>query len=218
MSKAIAIKKIQQTGSIYIGVEVPYDQSQIEKIKQVQGRIWSIPLRCWLVPYTKESYAQLKSLFDNLQVSESKNTQVDSPQNSSTKDFHPVSAEPILSKVKMASTPKRILLQLPKNETDLAFIRSLQYARWDKNTFSWCVTPTAKNEELLKRFFGNRLELITLTVPGLEIEQASEPASPPLAIEKNKLLIIHFMRGRILLLFHYEPALISLIKNFPFPK
>lgn len=77
--------------------------------------------------------------------------------------------------------------------------------------------PTATNEELLKRFFGARVKLITLSTPRLELEQPTTPASPPLVIEKNKLLIVHFMRGRIRLLFHYEPSLVSLIKSFPGP-
>ncbi|QHT66183.1 hypothetical protein GXP67_05615 [Rhodocytophaga rosea] len=194
MSKPILIKKIEQAGSIYIGVDLPYDPSQIEKIKQVEGRMWSIPLRCWLIPYTKESYARLKSLFNNLQVQVTATIQEQGAVNHAFNPSLPHTPEPALSKVKMAMTPKRILLQLPKNETDLAFIRSLQYARWDKNTFSWCITPTAQNEGLLKRFFGERLELITLPSPGLETEQASGQVSPPPAIEKNKLLIIHFRR------------------------
>jgi hypothetical protein len=117
----------------------------------------------------------------------------------------------------MALTPKRIMLQLPKNETDIAFIRSLQYARWDRNTFSWLVTPTPTNQELIRRFFGTRLEEVHLPTVDIE-ENKPKKVVPALIVKKDTLLIIHFMKGRVRLIFPYEPALVKLIKTFPFPK
>ncbi len=106
-----------------------------------------------------------------------------------------------------------------QNETDMAFIRSLQYARWNKNTFSWLITPTVHNQELLKHFFGSRLELLRLSPAQAEVQPLSPaPITAAPILEKNKLLIVHYMKGRIRLLFCYEPSLVRLVNTLPFAK
>jgi site-specific recombinase XerD len=217
MTTWVTIKKVERAGHIYIGVALPYEPSLIEKIKLIKGRIWNLELKCWLVPYNKETYSQLKSLFGTLQVQEFPSLQGQSVSTTPLQVAPATEPASVLSSVKMAITPKRILLQLPRNETDIAFIRSLQYVRWDKNTFSWMITPTAQNEELLKRFFGSRLEILQLSPAQLEAQPAA-PAPIVPVLEKNKLLLVHYMKGRIRLLFCYEPSLVALIKTLPFAK
>ena len=65
MEQGILIRKIEHEWVVKIGVVVPYQNDYIEKIKQIAGRQWDRSQRCWLVPYSKEAYAQLKELFPN---------------------------------------------------------------------------------------------------------------------------------------------------------
>jgi hypothetical protein len=63
MEQAVRIKKVEQQGKIWIGAEVPYREDYIDKIKQIPGRQWNQQLKCWLLPYSKQAYAELKALF-----------------------------------------------------------------------------------------------------------------------------------------------------------
>ncbi len=74
-------------------------------------------------------------------------------------------------KVKVAFTPRKIILQLKKHETDIRFLRSLQYARWDPTSFTWQVSYSETNRSLILSYFSTRLEELMLSK-----EQSSPPA------------------------------------------
>ncbi|QHT65667.1 tyrosine-type recombinase/integrase [Rhodocytophaga rosea] len=179
----IRIQKIEQEGSIFIGVFVPYEEQALEKIRQIPQRRWDPRLRCWLIPYQKEAYAQLKSFFPTLTVigpgevvaqhKQTKSLAFPTVENRTLMQDTPgadtqlfkASSQPGTSPVKIAFTGKKIILQLKKQETDIRFLRSLHYARWDKGTFSWLVTQTPINQDLIYRYFGARLQQIDLDLP-----------------------------------------------------
>lgn len=195
----IRIQKVEQQGKIHIAVFVPYDQQALEKIRQIPLRRWDRNLKCWLVPYEKETYKQLKAFFPSITIvgKEQAVTQKESIVSSSAapakaveqvvtlktslaKDSHSLEAsnQQGLSDVKIAFTGKKIILQLKKQETDIRFLRSLQYARWDKATFSWFVTQTPINQELIYRYFGPRLQKIDLGL-SLEVPIPALPREEP---------------------------------------
>jgi site-specific recombinase XerD len=130
-------------------------------------------------------------------------------------------AQPKPAPVQVLFTGKKIVLQLPKNDLDIHFLRSLQYARWDPAGFSWLVTDSDKNRQLIKDYFGTRLQ--ELSAPKPELAPATTLPAPPKdassaplpAVEKNTLLIVHYMSGRARLLFRYELSLVQLIKTLP---
>ncbi len=114
------------------------------------------------------------------------------------------------------------MLQLPKNALDIHFLRSLQYAKWDAASFSWLVTESAKNRQLIQEYFGSRLQ--ELDTPKPEAVPATGNAALPKdplpvpfpTVEPSTLLMVHYMKGRARLIFRYEPMLVALIKTFPF--
>ncbi|MBL0326603.1 MAG: hypothetical protein IPP61_15730 [Cytophagaceae bacterium] len=57
----------------------------------------------------------------------------------------------------MVVLPKIIHIILPKNENDIAFIRAIQYSRWNKNQKCWLVPNFGQNLENLKNYFGERV-------------------------------------------------------------
>lgn len=46
-----------------IKIELPYSGESRSLIQQIEGGKWSRTLNCWHIPYTKEAFRQLKSLF-----------------------------------------------------------------------------------------------------------------------------------------------------------
>jgi len=55
---------------------------------------------------------------------------------------------------------KSIVLKMPKNDTDIQFIRTFQYVRWDNAHFRWVVPNYGKNLELIKNYFNTRISRI----------------------------------------------------------
>ncbi|HAF28390.1 MAG TPA: integrase [Bacteroidales bacterium] len=53
---------------------------------------------------------------------------------------------------------------MPKNETDIQFIRTFKYVRWDNAHFRWVVPNYGKNLELIKNYFNTRITRIETKV------------------------------------------------------
>jgi len=56
---------------------------------------------------------------------------------------------------------------MPKNETDIQFVRTFEYVRWDNRQFRWVIPNYGKNLELLKNYFNTRISRIET----LQLEQ-----------------------------------------------
>jgi len=106
---------------------------------------------------------------------------------------------------------KRLFVQLPKNAADIQYIRSFTYAYWDKGTFRWVVPNYKRNLELLKSFFGDRLNAVVFAPPAIV-----SPASDNRAIKPDTLLAIKKPSGRLCLLCPRNPEVESLIHSFPY--
>jgi site-specific recombinase XerD len=250
MDDAIRIRKVEYENQTWIGVTVPYRQDYLDKIRQIAGRRWEPGLRCWLVPYSKEVYRQLKTLF-SLLVAEGQPPvpavpgASDEPGKEAARRTAPVderrTGEPAIypvaategapqAVVKVGFTGKKIVLQLPKHETDIRFLRSLKYSRWDPVSFSWLVTESGPNKELIYAYFGNRLREVIIEKPGTPTAvrthagtageagvQPPQPACLPV-VKPDTLLIAHYMTGRVRLIFRFASSLVTLIKTFPYAK
>ncbi len=209
----IHIKRVELEGELFIGVILPYQAENLEKIRQIPQRRWHTTQKCWLIPYSKEAYRQLKAVFPDLQVEE-------------TPTLAPVSqvnqTQPFNERVLVHYTSKRIALQLTKNETDIHFLRSLKYARWDKSSFHWLVTYSDVNKEFIQRYFGVRLQEMALPdSEGLSARVGQEKpvnSAPYPEIAKNTLLIVHYQRGRVRLIFRYHAGLMTLVRSLPYAR
>ena len=110
--------------------------------------------------------------------------------------------------VEITVTPMHLYVKLPKNETDIQFLKSFRYCRWDNANFQWVVPNYNRNLSLLQSFFeGRRLQVnerVALRVVG--------DTEIPL-VDKGQFLAVN-MHNRILkLYFGYNKALIDAIKR-----
>ncbi|WP_339867349.1 tyrosine-type recombinase/integrase [uncultured Algoriphagus sp.] len=99
---------------------------------------------------------------------------------------------------------------MPKNDTDIHFVKGITYARWNQNQFVWEVPHYPGNLEKLKAYFGDRITLIEKD----EVINLNHVAKP--TIEKDEILIIQIQKNRLKLLFAYVPELIKHIKTIPY--
>ncbi len=231
MNTSVRIFKIAHKGSLRIRVDLPYDPVYLQHIKGVKGCLWSQSLKCWHVPYTGEAFRHLQVLFPGLEII---HTEVAAtvPLSPVTVSLSPAAgssdpavvapavlilpaapAGPKAPEVVLTIAGKKLILHLPKNSTDIQFIRSLQYARWEATGFCWLISHTDTNLALIRNYFKGRIQEIQAPLPGSTAIQAP----PPKQRFPDKLLqIVHYRRGRMRLLFHYHKELIGLIKKLPY--
>ena len=222
MLEPIRVESMMHQGEKRIKVILPYRHDYIEKIKQVPGRRWSQSKKCWHLAYDKLSYEALKTVFIDEGVLLPGTTQ-------NQEKYQPITAgekkkarhaeeldnrnekQSTDEPVKLVITPKKLYVQIKKREADLIFLRSLRYARWNDRTYLWEVTHSEQNLQLLRHYFGKRLTEQELAHPE-EVTKKQRQLSP------EHELSLAVREGRLRLIFLYDKALITFIKQLPFPK
>ncbi|MGW8123257.1 hypothetical protein ACV07N_11410 [Roseivirga echinicomitans] len=55
---------------------------------------------------------------------------------------------------------RKILLKMPKQESDIQFVKGIIYSRWNQSQFVWEIPHYPGNLEKLITYFGDRISLI----------------------------------------------------------
>jgi integrase/recombinase XerD len=157
--------KIFHRNEARIRIDFPYNQSFIALLKQIPDSKWSRTYNAWHIPYTSVAFKSLKALFPELEFPNqlmNEDTEQDKPV--ITKEIQEISKENQLSPniqnfggIEIDVIGKQIVIKMPKNETDIQFIRTFNYFRWDKSNYRWVLPNFGNNLELLKNYFNNRL-------------------------------------------------------------
>ena len=150
--------KIEHMGENRIKIDFLFNNEIASKLKQIQDARWSKTLNAWHIPYTKEAFEQLKSIFPNIEIPPvvlpkplliAKTTVTEKPNS----DY-------IENTISIEYTTKRIVLKMKKNDTDIQFVRTFQYVRWDKVNYCWVIPNYGNNLELFKNYFSGRIAKI----------------------------------------------------------
>ncbi len=212
-------------GEKRIRLDVPYRHDYIDRIKQIAGRQWNQSKKCWHLPYNKESFEQLTALFPDTTIllpsdkkasvdkdtAENREVPAPAPQEDALPTIHDDQPKDT-DQAKLVITPKKLFLQLKKQEAAISFIRSLCYARWNANTYLWEITHSEQNLLLLRRYFGERLTEQELELPETATQAVRSRQKP------RVLTVAATPPGRLRLLFAYEQKMVAFIKKLPFPK
>ncbi len=166
-----------------IRVDFPYQQEVVKSIKQISGSRWSNSLKTWHIPYTKLAFEQLTTMFPDLQFDKSDQQQnqseivspsheikqeVEFPNKPREKmndtsnvklEIEKITAVKTLCRdaVRLEFTPKTIYIKMPKNETDIAFIRTFNFVRWDISQYRWSIPNYGKIADVITAYFGKRV-------------------------------------------------------------
>ena len=227
-AKKINYRKGTHRGEERILLEIPFEQSIIEKVKLIPGRKWSQSKKCWHIPETSESMRYVHRLVELYNSSEGQSKQKPEtkkpsakPEFSSAKPSDTVDrpypiekkeAPTSDEKVYLTVTPRKLFLQMSNDYADVNFVRKLKFSRWNTNTFLWEITPQAHNRTMLQNYFAGRLVEQQPAVP-----QVDEQSSPTLIPDPDQILIFP-NEGRLRMLFQYNKALIAFIKTQPYYK
>ena len=166
-----------------IRVDFPYNEELTSKIRQISDARWSSTIKAWHIPYSEASYDQLTNLFPDLENED--NHLFNNIKPAATRELVtspietlipktnqvPANAKGYLQALERSGTKssflpneitivvsqKSILLRIPKNETDIQFIRTFNFVRWDNRDFKWVIPNYGKNLELIKNYFNGRI-------------------------------------------------------------
>ena len=224
--------KVIHRNEARIRIDFPYNQDILSKLKQIPDTKWSATFRAWHIPYTKEAFEKLKTIFPDVEIVLDKN---EGKKNTEGKEVIEVIEDrevkviedreirevievvedrevtkvtkaidevierkikpivlqkrPILeqttqnntiekkldstelapkikSNIEITLSGKQIVVKIPKNETDIQFIRTFKYVRWDNKDYKWMIPNYGMNLDLLKNYFGERISRIeTIVAP-----------------------------------------------------
>jgi len=209
----IKASKIFHRDKHRILLEFPYNQDTINKIKKISEAKWSKTHNAWHVPYSKEVFAKLIELFPDLQYPK-KEIQKSLVEESKEKDVYPEnpSANPKSVKTVLIEVMgRKILIQTPKDETDIIFLRSIRYSRWNQKIFRWEVPNYPGNLEIIKKYFENRIiEIIVHEKQEVLVQGKLQ------TFKNNEVVIIKAKNNRLKLLFGFNFDLTNKLKKVPY--
>ena len=136
------------------------------------------------------------------------NSTVKSTENESTN-----SQKSIYQEIKIEVFERRIFIKLPKNEKDIAFIRSLTYSKWDSTWFHWVIPNYPGNLELLRTYFNGRVtSLIEHQIEAIK----TSAVSGVILKKRDEVVVIKTKSNRLKIIFGFNQQLLQTIKKIPY--
>jgi len=165
--------KIVHKNEERIKIDFPFNQEMASKVRQIPDARWSRTHGAWHIPSRKDTYNQLIRLFPDIEIPQLYNDETISDNKLAAKTEIVEKVAPIpasqsftdKNEIAIELSGKSIFLKMPKNETDIQFVRTFQYLRWDNAHFRWVVPNYGKNLELIKNYFNTRITRIETHIP-----------------------------------------------------
>ena len=195
-----------------VKLDFAYDSSISNKIKQIEGAAWSKTHRAWHIPCNQKSIDQLKVHFPDLVLPVLfKKEESIPPEPVFAVKANETAVKNNRNSITIEVIGRKILLKLPKNESDIKFINTLKYSRWDGRMFCWEIPNYPGNLDLIKDYFNDRIDGMVIH-ESYDINVNSETRT----IGNKGLIIIKTRTGRLKLIFGFDNALRLLIKSYPY--
>lgn len=205
------IAKVLHKSEYRIKVDFPYNRIVESELRKIKGTKWSKTMNAWHIPYSKSAYLQLKLLFPEVEISVSAFADV-----TEIKDESEPLVKHNLENTKKGITieinGRKIILKMPRNTADIAFINSIKFSKWNAGGYFWQIPNYGGNIQMIKNYFGDRIVSFT------ESESISIAVGdmPTVILGKNEVLGIKTQSGRLKLLFGYQPSLQKLLRAIPY--
>lgn len=185
-----------------------FDDAIKDKVRSIEGSAWSQTNKAWLVPNNAETREQLKMLFPELVLPEVQKKEL---KKEDVEKRTATVATTDRNLIKIDVIGKKIILKMPKNDKDIAFIRSLKYSKWILNSYVWEIPNYPGNIDLIKDHFQNRInELVVHEKIDININNESR------TVGANDLLIIKTKTGRLKLIFAFDKDFMNFLKQYPY--
>jgi site-specific recombinase XerD len=213
----IQASRIFHRGEERLKLEFPYNATIAGQIKKIPRAAWSQTHRAWHIPFTEEAIEELLKMFPetvincNIEITPVTESLPPVPGQVPATGVSAQGSFPDRNRIKIEVIGRKIILKLPKNDTDIKFINTLKYSRWDGRMFCWEIPAYPGNLDMLKDYFGSRIDELIIHEK-FDVSANTETYT----IGNNELLIIKTRTGRLKLIFGYQNALRLLIKKYPY--
>ncbi|WP_207765332.1 tyrosine-type recombinase/integrase [Solitalea longa] len=197
------ISKINHHQQDRIKIEFPYNQEIAALLKSIPDTKWSRTHNAWHIPYTKSAYRQLISLFPELRPKRTEEFTAPTFQDAK---------QQVAGGIHVTVVGRKIILKMPRNDADVAFVSQLKYSRWNAFGFYWQLPNYKGTLEMLKTYFGPRISSL------VEEEQAEANDVSRGPVTKNDAFILKTATGRLRIITNFNEEVTNAIKQLPFYK
>jgi hypothetical protein len=131
------------------------------KVRSIDGATWSKTNKAWLLPNNTLSKEQLKLLFPDLAMPFiKKEVEIDTDDDKENRDDFVFNRNDYSMRnlIRIFVNYRYIKVKCPKNEKDIQFFRSIKYCYWKSDLFYWEMPNSVDNFEMIKIFFGDRID------------------------------------------------------------
>ena len=204
---------VKHKGVNRIKVEFPYNEETIMNLRQIEDCRWSMTLRAWHIPHSRDAVEKLKGIFPEIEYP----SKVIFDSTVEKQQTIIISQEPLPVSSRQDITihvlGHKILIRMPKIEVDILFIKSIRFSKWDKNNYCWNIPNYPGNIDLIKEYFDQRIASLTINETiDYQIKDVSK------SISAGEILLIRTASGSLRLLGVYKKEIIEALKNIPFKK
>jgi integrase/recombinase XerD len=109
---------------------------------------------------------------------------------------------------------RRLILRMPKNDTDVQFVLTFNYTIWNPGIKAWIIPHHKSNLEIILNYFGSRLSSV-IQQPTYDF---TDPNSGVRTLQKETLLVIKTRNNRLRVLFAYNELLTATLKTIPYTR
>lgn len=205
------LTKIHHNGEFRIKLEFGFDEDKVNRLRRFSEIRWSKTHRAWHVPYKKAVFDGILREFPEASYV------LDRLEEVKLGRVEEVGVVPEMGElgagVKLVATRRLINIFLPKNESDMAYIRSFNYYRWNKGLRCWVVPNYGQNLDDIKKYFGDRI--VSLEEVLSEVVSVNKNTYERL---KNEVLVIRTAGNRLEVLCEYDKEVVRRLKQFPYLK
>jgi integrase/recombinase XerD len=228
----IHISKITHHDAQRLVVSIPYNNHYIQQIKQIPGATFSRTLNSWHIPFTKRAYTQLTSLFPSDEFIKTDSVQPDDhhpalisspnseqPQMTPSQPHHESPAPAFFptpttrNAITLEVAARRLILRMPKNDTDVQFVLTFRYALWNPGIYAWIIPHYRSNLEIIINYFGSRLTSV-IQQPTYDFTDNSGTRT----IIKDTMLVIKTRNNRLHVIFSYNENVTKFMKTIPYTR
>jgi integrase/recombinase XerD len=199
------LSKITHRNESRIKVEFAYDTDKIALLRAIPDLKWSKTYAAWHIPYTKAGFEQIVSMFPEATFPTAKSMEPEKETLDTKQEAKKI--------IKIVFSERAIYVFMPKNAEDVAFIKQINYNRWNNAERCWIVPNYGQNLENIKMYFGDRINECK--------EIRNEPTTRNkkyLKRGKNDFLLVKTDKNRLEMSFEYNTEIGQKLKQFPYLK
>lgn len=203
----VYISRIVHRDESRLQLKFEYDREIITKVRTLDDSRWSQTLGAWHIPDNESGVNRLMSLLGKEMLEFDKGILPEAQVNTSntSQKEKGISIEVINRKIR---------IKMPKDDSDIAFIRTLRYSRWLSNDYCWEVPDYPGNLDLITDHFGKRIASL-IQHDAIEIAPGNTKKR---AIGRNEVLLLKTQSGRVKIFAGYSKELINVIKKIPYSR